>query len=64
MGVLGEKEREVGEGARVDRLPFPRCPTFAVIEGEKKAGKEKKRKIKDGVTLPVGPLQSARDQKD
>lgn len=64
MGVLGEKEREVGEGAGVDRLPFPRCPTLAVIEREKNAGKEKKRKIKDGVTLPIEPLQSARYQKD
>lgn len=54
----------MGEGAGVDRLPFPLCPTLAVIEGEKKAGKEKKRKIKDGVTLPIEPLQSARDQKD
>lgn len=31
---------------------------------EKNAGKEKKRKIKDGVILPIEPLQSARYQKD
>lgn len=42
---------------------FPSCPTLAVMEREKKAGKEK-RKIGMQLTLPTELLQQARDQKD
>ena len=42
---------------------LPSCPTLAVIEREKKDGKEK-RKIGRQLTLPSELLQQARDQKD
>ena len=64
MGVLGEKERERWGRGGGGQSSFSPLSYPCIHRREKKAGKEKKRKIKDAVTLPIEPLQSARDQKD